>query len=295
MAQIPRDIVDNLTARLNTLSETSRKAITDQIKAIQYDSIADLRNKLIELLEPFFANATDLAASLTNFTYDEIREFAIGERLNVPANSGRNPEATAKAIRAFVGELENGGLERIIQLLQDRMDYEIKRASGEAMMNAGMRDSASPRFARVPTGAETCNFCIMLASRGFVYHSKKNAGGLEHWHPHCDCRIIPGFEGSTSVAGYDPDALYKKWKESGFTVGKSDKPRRTKYTYESSDDNVPSFKNFNDVKQYLYDSTSQEDLEHRFSILGNIYGFGSSQMKSQALKNVVKTASHKFE
>lgn len=32
------------------------------------------------------------------------------------------------------------------------------------------------RFARVPTGAETCTFCLMLASRGAVYSSATSAG-----------------------------------------------------------------------------------------------------------------------
>lgn len=294
MAQLPRDIVDNLTFKLNILSNAAKKAIADQIAMIQYDSVADLRNKLIEILEPYFANATDLAAEYAAQMYNDAREYALGKRLDAIADSGRIPEATQGAIRSFVGELQNGGLERIVKLLQERIDYEIKRAAGYATSDLAMKDPAKPRFARVPTGAETCQFCIMLASRGFVYHTKKSAGALDHWHPNCDCRIVPGFQGYTKIKGYDPDELYRLWKGSGFNPNTPEK-RRTKYTYKSTDDNIPSFQNFNDVKQYLYDATSQEDLEHRFSILGNIYGYQSEQMTSQALKNVVKTASHKFE
>lgn len=214
MAQIPRDIVDNLTFQLNTISKSSQKAIAKRIGAIQFDGIADLRVKLIEVLEPFFANATDLAAIYANYAYDEIREYALGERLDASPMSGRNPAATEGAIRAFVGELDKGGMERISRLLQERMDYEIKRAAGEATANTAMRDPKEVRFARIPTGAETCSFCLMLASRGFVYRTGKSAGALEHWHSHCDCRIVPGFQGYTEVDGYDPDELYVKWKES---------------------------------------------------------------------------------
>ncbi|WP_419060046.1 hypothetical protein [Ellagibacter isourolithinifaciens] len=49
-------------------------------------------------------------------------------------------------------------------------------------------------FARVPTGTETCTFCLMLASRGAVYHSRKTAGEFKHFHRNCDCKVVPSFE-----------------------------------------------------------------------------------------------------
>ena len=294
MARIPRDIVDVLTRKLNELSEISRKAISDQVSTIRFDGIADLREQLIEILEPYFGNAADMAAVYALDMYEDAREYALGSRLGAIPDAGRDPAATAQAIRYFVGKVEDQGIDGVLRLLQERMDYEIKKAAGQAAANAAIKDPEDVKFARVPSGAETCEFCLMLASRGFVYGSKANAGALDHWHPHCDCRIVPGFKGFTEVEGYNPDALYDKWKESGFNPN-APKQRRTKYTYESTDDDIPSFQNFNDVKQYLSDSTSQEDLEHRLSILGNIYGFNSEQMKSQALRNVLKTASHKFE
>mgnify|MGYP003606112248 FL=1 len=57
--------------------------------------------------------------------------------------------------------------------------------------------SNSVRFARVLTGAENCEFCIMLASRGPVYRSESSAGSktvngmIESFHPGCDCKIVP--------------------------------------------------------------------------------------------------------
>lgn len=52
---------------------------------------------------------------------------------------------------------------------------------------------------------------MMLASRGFVYASRKAAGENEHYHPNCRCQVIPSF-GKTEVEGYDPDAYYDMWK-----------------------------------------------------------------------------------
>lgn len=66
-------------------------------------------------------------------------------------------------------------------------------------------------FARVPTGAETCTYCMMLASRGFVYHSEESAGHADHRG--CNCLIIAGIHGSSYVEGVDIDEQYRTWKE----------------------------------------------------------------------------------
>lgn len=213
MRTIPRDIIDNLTYSLNKLSQGAQKAIREQISRIRYTDVADLRRQLIEILEPYFAAATDNAAAYAAHMYDEVREFAIGKPLGAAAVSNRDPEATIGAIKAFVGKLETGGIESVMDLLTGRMDYEIKKAAGDCIVYNGNSDPKRPRYARVPTGAETCGFCIMLASRGFVYHSKGSAGDLNHWHGNCDCRIVPGFEGATQVAGYNQKEYEKKYQD----------------------------------------------------------------------------------
>lgn len=48
-------------------------------------------------------------------------------------------------------------------------------------------------WARIATGAETCGWCLMLTSRGAVYHSEESAGGDGGWHNGCDCKVVPVF------------------------------------------------------------------------------------------------------
>src|SRR5699024_3331789 len=69
--------------------------------------------------------------------------------------------------------------------------------------------SSDLAYARVPTGSDTCAFCIMLASRGFVYSSSKAAGELSKFHGDCDCAIVA--EDGVVPEGYDPDELYEKY------------------------------------------------------------------------------------
>lgn len=73
-------------------------------------------------------------------------------------------------------------------------------------------DPTQPRWARVPSGAKTCAFCMMLASRGFTYQSEEAAGIDNSYHADCDCKIIPSW-GKQTLKGYDWEryhALYKK-------------------------------------------------------------------------------------
>lgn len=44
-------------------------------------------------------------------------------------------------------------------------------------------------YARVLTGAESCAFCAMLASRGPVYDSAEAAGAIKTFHYGCDCVV----------------------------------------------------------------------------------------------------------
>lgn len=65
------------------------------------------------------------------------------------------------------------------------------------------------RFARVPSGVDTCKFCAMLASRGAVYSSEETAG--KEIHENCHCTCVPSWGGS-EIEGYDPKEYYDRWK-----------------------------------------------------------------------------------
>ena len=95
--------------------------------------------------------------------------------------------------------------------------FYVRRAAQDSMIeNCG---KANVRFARVPSGLETCSFRFMLASRGFVYHSEATAGGQHQFHNHCTCTIVPGAEGRTKIDGYDPETMYRNWLSCANTAG----------------------------------------------------------------------------
>lgn len=89
-------------------------------------------------------------------------------------------------------------------------------------------------WARVPTGAETCGWCLMLCSRGPVYKHADSAGlnlqdkyalqdydagqeidpeDMEQWHAGCDCKVVPVFDTRSWPGKEQADSALELWKE----------------------------------------------------------------------------------
>jgi hypothetical protein len=91
----------------------------------------------------------------------------------------------------------------------DLAEFYVRRCAYEnTVRNCGAN---KVMYARVPTGEETCGFCFMLASRGFVYHSEATAKGAHGVHRNCDCIILPGKKGRTEIDGYDWRGMQERW------------------------------------------------------------------------------------
>lgn len=214
MATIPRAALDLVSEQVNELSADARAKVLRVLERISWtpENVARCRELVVEALETLLPTYTDAAAQASADLYDAVREASVGQRLGATAASGYDPAATDGAVRAFVQKVVDGKeIEIFNRLVLSRVDYELRRAANYCVTANGARDPLRPRYARVPTGAETCDFCLMLASRGFVYHSTSSAA-VDHTHDSCDCRVVPGFPGD-EVEGYDPDTIYRRWRD----------------------------------------------------------------------------------
>lgn len=211
--QIPRALIANYTKSINALSASARAGITNAMAAFEFSSdIAADRERIIALMDMLLLPYVDNVRQLSLAFYNMLRTMSLGEptAVKVAVAEVRDPEATHGAVRAFMQKAVDGDAAAIPMLLAGRVDYELKRAAAETVYAAGRKDKARVRYARVPTGAETCDFCLMLASRGFVYRSEETADG-GHYHANCDCRAVPSFAKDT-VEGYDTEALYEEYR-----------------------------------------------------------------------------------
>lgn len=211
--QIPRKYIENYSNTLNVVSEQARKKLADALSQIDYSAdVATIRETVIAIMQPACNASTQVAAKLAAEFYDGLRErFGISDDFEAQPESLRIPAATDGAVRAFAQDLvEDKPLGDFIGKCVDRIDYETRRAANECAAYNAKQDPKKPKWARVPTGAETCMWCIMLASRGFAYLSEEAAS---HSHAHCDCRIVPSWDKKNpAVQGYDPALYYDMWK-----------------------------------------------------------------------------------
>lgn len=211
--KIPRSYVENYSKALNVVSEKARKKLANALAQIDYTAdVATVREAVIAIMQPACNASTEVAARLAAEFYDGLRvRFGIEDDYKAEANSLREPDATSGAVRAFAQVLVDGKpTEQFVGKCVDRIDYETRKAANECIAYNAKNDPKKPRWARIPTGAETCDFCIMLASRGFVYHTEETAS---HAHAHCDCRVVPSWDkNNPAVQGYDPDKYYDMWK-----------------------------------------------------------------------------------
>lgn len=227
MAQIPRAALDYLTKEINGISADAKAKVMRVLKELDWNDIPACRDAVVSAVNAVL-DAYSLAAGQASADFfDASREIAVGSRLGAAVATGRDPDATEGAIRAFVDKVLKGDIDSFNSAVLSRVGYELKRSAGQTMMENAARDPLKPRFARVPSGGETCRFCLMLAGRGFVYHSKKTAGEFGHYHDNCDCRIVASWD-KDGVEGYDPTSYLNEWRgREGFAIPEA---KLTKYS-----------------------------------------------------------------
>lgn len=112
------------------------------------------------------------------------------------------------------------GAARILQtrgkdVLVQNMRTQLRSRSRDMVRRCMDRDPAVVSWARVPAGATTCAFCLMLASRGWVYRSQETAEHRkrgDRYHADCDCTVAPSWDRKPpAISGYDPDSLYSQY------------------------------------------------------------------------------------
>lgn len=324
MSTIPRRLLDDLSDDLDALSGAGRQMVLNFLANAEWSDVSELRVLATEAMEGICSSLGDVSTARTAQFYDDVRAASVGAALGKVPDTVRSPDATAGAVRALIQTVADTGETDVFGgKLAERVDYEVKRASGECVKSLAKADPLKPRYARVPAGGDTCRFCLMLASRGFVYHNKKTAGENGHYHANCHCRIVPGFGDAPSVAGYDPQAYYDQCrkmlegheKESHYDL-LTRNGRTTKRMYKTAEydygaalgvgkksgksakyatyDGAHDFTNFEDVKKYVYGATSKADMEHRYSVLGKLYGFDSEQMQSTSMKNAFRHVEKRY-
>lgn len=192
-------------ARLSKLNEKAGQQMQEYVAAHGTEDGPALIAYAHALVTKYGEGSAELACQM----YDALAE---AQGVTLPA---AEPAATAEY--GEVARMVNATKHQNPANLPNGVRRLVKRAGADTTLHNAIRDGAE--WAWVPHG-DTCPFCIMLASNGWQKASAKllKGGHAEHIHANCDCEFAVRFDGSTTVAGYDPEKYLKQYRAAGSDV-----------------------------------------------------------------------------
>ena len=198
-------IVTSYHARLSKLNEKAGQQMAEYVAAHGTEDGPALIAYAHALVTKYGEGSAELACQM----YDALAEAS---KANLPA---AEPAATAEY--GEVARMVNATKRQNPANLPNGVRRLVKRAGADTTLHNAIRDGAE--WAWVPHG-DTCPFCIMLASNGWQKASAKllKGGHAEHIHANCDCEFAVRFDGSTTVAGYDPEKYLRQYRAAGSDV-----------------------------------------------------------------------------
>ena len=204
--------VDNLT---RTAAATVESRILEWVRAHPGAAVAEIREAATAIMDALVPTYDDAAATLAADWYDGLAAKA-GKKLPAAiTETAYTGGRTAEVARYQAGKLAKGDTAGFARYCGEYAANDAKLALNQTIMGNARRDRRKGvRYARIPSGLETCTWCMMLASRGAVYYTRATAGEWNHWHRHCACKVVPGFEAdqkATLVEGHSPKQAEAMW------------------------------------------------------------------------------------
>jgi hypothetical protein len=176
---------------------------------------------VLALLRPYAVASAALAAEF----YDAEREVAGARtRFTVPVAEPPPLEQVTATMSWATRELradepDQGSAGAALTLARGAVQRLVVDAGRRTLARAVTADDSADGWARVPTGAQTCHFCAMLATRGAVYKSRSSGGsrvsgrfvgeGNFKFHDSCNCTLQPIFRGQR----YQPPREVEQWEQ----------------------------------------------------------------------------------
>jgi hypothetical protein len=197
--------VQQLARTQNRAGDVAERRMRALWKRLPLDDLGTLEDALYQLYPRLVEESAEVASSAALEWYEKQREAeGVAKAYSPVMPTGLVDEnEAAKIVGAAIRDLREGtGRARVLTRLTDGARKLISDAGRATTQHAAERDPKKPRYARVPTGAETCAWCMLWASRGFVYKSEETAQ-FKRSHFKCDCQIVPSWDKRPRVRGYD--------------------------------------------------------------------------------------------
>lgn len=217
MALIPKRALDAYAMALEKAAgaagRQASKAVRSFVSVNPEATVAQVRDFAIQAVTNATAKYGGATSALSAEFFDEVMEAEVVEATRAEVWDGPDADAISQGVRYQAGKLASGDADGFLDGVSELASYHTRRAATSTVARSVSRAGRGVRYARVPTRANPCPYCLMLASRGFVYRNEQTAGAGSHRH--CTCVLVPGINGKTNVAGYDPAELFRRWRDGG--------------------------------------------------------------------------------
>jgi hypothetical protein len=219
---VERERLEEFRLANKELSRLVKRDLTAFFASLNLGRPEAARNALLEFLPMLTAQYGDIAASVAAEFYEEMRasQGARGSftALGAPSVPTEAVEARVRSAAAHLWTPTPGDMLGGLLLAADKF---AKQPGRDTIATNAKREGV--RWARVPSGAKTCSWCLILASRDAVYSSKKAAGGDGHrFHGDCDCQPVRIAKPSDYPRDYLPEDFYEKYQQARDAAGSGD-------------------------------------------------------------------------
>lgn len=208
--------LEELRLALNRVSGAARANLRALLAKVDPDDRPALAKLLTttypQLLGEYGTASAALAADMAESWAEQLR---IRPRLALAA-----PLADEQAAKVAEWALKQPNWQASLISVTDKL---VKQPFRDTIQDTAHASGVA--WARVPSGAETCAFCLMAASRGAVYRTQQTAGADRDFHGDCDCGVVMVRDESDYPEGYDPSAYFDIYSE-GRAIAQSDIPAR---------------------------------------------------------------------
>lgn len=193
-----------------SFGETRTQLVECAIEEFNYWLKQDLtKDELIQIASAIGEKYGLLASELGAQWYDLCTQLA-GVDAEPAELSTMDSESIAASANAAATRAESGIIaEAFGNYLQNVINESIRKTGDANLWRDYERGLTGGRWCRVPVG-ETCAWCLMLASQGAWYVSRKSALGETADHYHRDCNCIAVYHADAeSIKGYKELERYK--------------------------------------------------------------------------------------
>lgn len=217
---VPRSYIEGFVQQIHDLDGISQDMLGDMLANMDLSD----RKAVVAVMQAVCQSSGGAANELARSFYRGLSVMETGKDMTARAEYDYDPVATEVAVSAILRDSDDPA-----KALADRLSYEVNRAAKVGVWRHGKVDGRQVRFARVPTGAETCAWCFMTAGLGFWFMTEESAS---HTHRGCDCAIVAsivdkpgtGDYRDVRIDGYDSSVYRDMWRRANALRANGDLP-----------------------------------------------------------------------